>query len=72
MYECIVPEEHGGTSKVFEEHLSHPGGKCYTSNMPPDWGKYCSAFTFVWLLGSDGIYIEKYFKSNTIFIILHR
>lgn len=55
MYECIVPESDGGTKQVFEKHVNSPGGRCWTPNMPPEWGKYCINIPLLWTSGSEGI-----------------
>ncbi|ODM89886.1 hypothetical protein Ocin01_16794 [Orchesella cincta] len=51
-FECNVPADQ---VPLFEEHYkSHPGGTCYTANMPPAWGKHCATFSIVWVVGSEG------------------
>ncbi len=53
LFECSVPSNE---IPIFDEFAeSHPGGPCYTPNMPPEWGKNCVAFSLVWVVGSEGI-----------------
>ena len=54
LYECIVPPELGGTDAIFREHLQHPGERCFTASMPPEWAKYCHTFLITWAAGSEG------------------
>jgi len=57
MYECIVPAheaEGNKTEDIFEKYVDHPGGRCYTPNMPPEWGQYCTAIPILWTAGSEG------------------
>ncbi|CAL8126017.1 unnamed protein product [Orchesella dallaii] len=51
-FECSVPAEQ---VPVFDHfHASHPGGTCYTVNMPAAWSKHCVAFLLAWVVGSEG------------------
>ncbi|ODN00137.1 hypothetical protein Ocin01_06550 [Orchesella cincta] len=51
-FECQVPAEEVA---LFDEHTaSHPGGTCYTANMPAPWGRNCVGLSLVWVVGSDG------------------
>jgi len=51
-YECFVEDDQVA---MFESHANeHPGSQCFTKNMPPAWGKSCTAFLLVWTVGSEG------------------
>lgn len=52
MYECSVPDSQ---VPAFDDHFAnHPGGACYTPNMPPEWGRHCVGISFTWVVGSEG------------------
>ncbi|ODM90062.1 hypothetical protein Ocin01_16621, partial [Orchesella cincta] len=52
LFECRVPAEQ---VLLFDRHhTSHPGGTCYTPNMPAQWGENCVAFSLTWVVGSEG------------------
>lgn len=53
-FECSVPSHYGRSDNVFDKYLNHPGEKCYTRNMPPEWGEFCITVPFVWVVGADG------------------
>jgi hypothetical protein len=47
---------------MFDEHADgHPGAKCSSRNMPPQWAKSCSTYLLVWTVGSEGV--ELFFVS---------
>ncbi|OXA42075.1 DBH-like monooxygenase protein 1 [Folsomia candida] len=60
MYQCVVgPTDENmphsdGTDAVFRKFVDHPGGRCYTPNMPPEWGQYCTSIPILWTAGSEG------------------
>ncbi|CAL8126013.1 unnamed protein product [Orchesella dallaii] len=57
-FECQVPAEE---LHLFEEYTaSHPGGTCYTPNMPPPWGRNCVSLALAWVVGSGGEMFPKH------------